>query len=55
MRNLLYFLTSLLLTACGNSSIPDDVKWEIIKEEPNENLSKNNIEIQLNKKLMRRF
>lgn len=33
------------------SNIPEDVKWEITKEEPNPNLSKNNIEVSLNKKI----
>lgn len=51
MRNLFYILIAILFTACGGSSIPDDVEWRIVKEEPNENLSKNNIEIQLNKKI----
>jgi hypothetical protein len=34
-----------------NSNIPEDVKWEITKEESNPNLSKNNIEVSLNKKI----
>jgi hypothetical protein len=52
MKKIIYILTVLFLTACGGSSnIPDDVKWEITKEEPNEALSKNNIEVKLNKKV----
>ena len=33
------------------SNIPEDVKWEITKEVPNPNLSKNNVEVSLNKKI----
>jgi hypothetical protein len=57
MKKIIYILAVIFLTACGNSKssddvkIPDDVKWEIAKEEPNEALSKNNVEIQLNKKV----
>jgi hypothetical protein len=52
MKRIIYILTVLCLTACGGGlNIPDDVKWEITKEEPNEVLSKNNIEVKLNKKV----
>lgn len=52
MKRIIYILTVLFLTACGGgSNIPNDVKWEITKEEPNETLSKNNIEVKLNKKI----
>ena len=52
MKSFFYILTVLLLTSCGGgSNIPDDIKWEIIKEEPNESLSKNNVEVKLNKKI----
>jgi len=52
MNRIFYILTVLLLTSCGGgSNIPDDVKWKITKEEPNEALSKNNIEVKLNKKI----
>jgi len=51
MKKLFYFLTLLILTACGGSNIPEDVKYEITKEEPNNALGKDNIEIQLNKKV----
>ena len=52
MKSIIYILAVLFLTACvGGSKIPEDVKWEISKEEPNEALSKDNIEIKLNKKV----
>ena len=51
MKKLIYILIVLFLTACGNSNIPNDVKWKITKEEPNEASSKDNIEIELNKKI----
>jgi len=51
MKQIIYILTVILLTACGGSNIPDDIKWEITKEEPNEGFSKDNIEIKLNKKV----
>ena len=52
MRRIIYILTVLILTACStDSKIPKDVKWEITKEEPNEALSKDNVEITLNKKV----
>lgn len=42
----------LMYMACKEkSNIPEDVKWEITKEEPNPGLSKNNIEVHLNKKI----
>jgi hypothetical protein len=52
MNRIIYILIVLFLTACGEgSSIPDDVKWEITKEEPNRAFSKDNIEVKLNKKV----
>ena len=51
MKNLIYILAILLLTACGGSDIPNDVKWKITKEEPNKAFSKDNIEVELNKKV----
>ncbi|MCG2611818.1 hypothetical protein LZZ90_09910 [Flavobacterium sp. SM15] len=51
MRNLLYILIGISILSCKNSSIPENIEWTIVKEEPNKNLSKNNIEIQLNKKV----
>ena len=52
MNRIIYVLTVLILTACGGgSNIPDDVKWEITKEEPNKAFSKDNIEVKLNKKV----
>lgn len=33
------------------SNLPEDVKWEITKENPNDILSKNNVEVHLNKKI----
>lgn len=51
MKKLIYFLTLLILISCGSSNIPDDVKYEITKEEPYDGLKKDNIEVQLNKKV----
>jgi hypothetical protein len=52
MKKILFILTILVFMACEKkSNIPKDVKWEITKEEPNLNLSKNNIEVHLNKKI----
>lgn len=52
MKKIIYILTVLFLTACGGgSNIPNDVKWEITKEQPNEAFSKDNIEVKLNKKI----
>lgn len=52
MKRIIYILTVLVLSACGTESkIPKDVKWEITKEEPDEALSKNRLEINLNKKV----
>lgn len=51
MKRLIYILIVIFLTACGVSNIPDDVKWKITKEEPNKAYSKDNIEIELNKKV----
>ncbi|MDN5211899.1 hypothetical protein QQ020_07545 [Fulvivirgaceae bacterium BMA12] len=50
-RKITPILIVLFSTACGNSKIPDDVKWEITKEEPNNAFSKDNLEIKLNKKV----
>lgn len=48
----IYILVLLFLTACGGgSNISNEVKWEITKEEPDEALSKDNIEVKLNKKV----
>jgi hypothetical protein len=52
VKNLIILIAALLLTSCQNSSkIPEDVKWKIIKEEPNIAYKKDNIVIQLNKKI----
>ncbi len=52
MKKILSFLFILMLMSCKEkSNIPEDVKWEITKEEPNPGLSKNNIEVTLNKKI----
>jgi curved DNA-binding protein CbpA len=52
MKKILFILAILLFNSCQKkSNIPEDVKWEIIKEEPNNILSKNNIEVHLNKKV----
>ena len=52
MKKILFFLLILMYISCKKkSNIPEDVKWEITKEEPNPNLSKNNIEVSLNKKI----
>lgn len=52
MKKILFILTILVFMACEKkSNVPEDVKWEITKEEPNLNLSKNNIEVHLNKKV----
>ena len=52
MKKIIHILTILILTACGGgSNIPDNVKWEITKEEPNEAFRKDNIEVKLNKKI----
>ncbi len=57
MKNLIYILIVLFLTACGNSNsnIPNDVKWKITKEEPNDAFSKDNIEVSLNKKINKKI
>ncbi|NQY30398.1 MAG: hypothetical protein HRT69_13105 [Flavobacteriaceae bacterium] len=51
MKRIIYILTILIFTSCSQTNIPDDVTWKITKEEPNLTLSKNNIEIELNKKV----
>lgn len=51
MKNFFYILTVLFFIACGGTNIPADVKFHIVKEEPNISLSKDNIEIQLNRKV----
>jgi hypothetical protein len=51
MKKFIYIFTVLFLTACGGSNITDDVKWKITKEEPNKAFSKDNIQIELNKKV----
>lgn len=52
MKRIIYILTVLFLTACaGDSNMPDNVNWEITKEEPNKALSKNSIEVKLDKKI----
>lgn len=52
MKKILLILTILVFMACEKkSNFPEDVKWKITKEEPNLNLSKNNIEVHLNKKI----
>lgn len=51
MKRNIFALVLFLLTACGGSNIPSDVKWKITKEEPNDILNKDNIEIALNKKV----
>ena len=52
MKKLLMSALILTFVSCKkNSNIPEDVKWKITKEEPNSGLSKNNIEVSLNKKI----
>jgi len=52
MNRIIYILALLIFTACGDGpNIPDDVKWEIIKEEPNKALGNDNVEVKLNKKI----
>jgi hypothetical protein len=52
MKKLLFFALILTCVSCKkNSNIPEDVKWEITKEEPNSGLSRNSIEVSLNKKI----
>ncbi|WP_337964776.1 hypothetical protein [uncultured Flavobacterium sp.] len=52
MKKISFIFLILIFVACKkNSNIPEDVKWEITKEEPNPSLSKNNIEVSLNKKV----
>lgn len=51
MKRNIFILLLSILTACGGSNIPSDVKWKITKEEPNDAFSKDNIEIALNKKV----
>ncbi|KQB37662.1 hypothetical protein [Flavobacterium aquidurense] len=52
MKKILFFLLLLISVSCEkNSNIPEDVKWEITKEVPNPDLSKNNVEVRLNKKV----
>lgn len=52
MKKIIFILTILVFMACEKkSNFPEDVKWKITKEEANLNLSKNNIEVHLNKKI----
>jgi len=52
MKKILFILTILVVMACEKkSNLPEDVKWEITKENPNDILSKNNVEVHLNKKI----
>jgi len=51
MKNLLYLLIVVFLTACGGSNVPEGVEYSIIKEDPNELLEKTNIEVRINKKV----
>lgn len=52
MKKILFILTILIFMSCKkNSNVPNDVQWKITKENPNTNLSKNNIEVHLNKKV----
>lgn len=51
MRKLIYLFALSLLTACGGSNLPEGVEYSIIKEDRNDNLSKTNIDIRLNKKV----
>lgn len=53
MKRNIFILVLSILTACGGSNIPSDVKWKITKEETNDVFSKDNIEIALNKKVTR--
>ncbi len=43
----------IAIYACGGPAyeIPDDVEWTITSEEPNKAFSKNNVEVQLNKRV----
>ncbi|WP_231562256.1 hypothetical protein [Alistipes sp. ZOR0009] len=60
MKRIFYLLIAISLFACNQpnksksenveqTSIPSDVKYEIISEEPNEALSKDNVSIRINK------
>lgn len=51
MKKAIYILTVFLCFACGGSNIPNDVKYEITKEEINEVFKKVNLEVKLNKKI----
>lgn len=51
MKKLIYLFALSILTACGGSNLPEGVEYYIIKEDRNDNLSKTNIEIRLNKKV----
>ena len=52
MKKILFILAILLCYSCQKkSNVPNDVKWKITKEEPNNILSKNNREVHLNKKI----
>ncbi|TCN57420.1 hypothetical protein D0809_12645 [Flavobacterium circumlabens] len=52
MKKILLILAILVFMACEKkSNVPKDIQWEITKENPNDNLSKNNIEVHLNKKV----
>jgi RNA-binding protein YhbY len=51
MKNILYLLIAVFLTACGGSNLPEGVEYSIIKEDPNELLEKTNIEVRINKKV----
>lgn len=52
MKKILFILTILVVMSCEKkSNVPEEVKWKITKENPNDILSKNNIEVHLNKKV----
>ncbi|WP_430403805.1 hypothetical protein [Fluviicola sp.] len=51
MKTIIFFLTVLILTSCDGSNLPKGVEYSIINEDRNDNLSKTNINIHLNKKV----
>lgn len=50
MKKIVFVFLLLLGISC-KSNMPEDIKWEVTKETPNPNLSINNIEVSLNKKI----
>jgi len=53
MTKVMYALAILLLTACRNTAIPDNIEYRIISETPHDVLGKDNIDILLSREVDR--